>query len=172
MDVDCLAHPALLGRIGHPVAADQHLLVVEREPRDLPADHEVFEEHLVAPSPDILGRGRVLAMRLVELADRAVTERLPERQDVARRVGVVDRLEPLLVSALLPGHGRGMPPSLAASPSRSTLRTSSGLPSRGSSPARTATSPAARVTSAPFAETPRPMRAGSYGRGCWSTSRR
>src|SRR5262249_17135377 len=104
MDVDCLAHPALLVRIGHAIAADQQLLVVEREPRDLPADHEVLEEHLVAPSPDVLGRGRILAMRLVQLANRPVAEGLTQGQDVALRVGVVDRLDRVPLPSLSPSH--------------------------------------------------------------------
>ena len=36
--------PAAGVRIGHPVAAEQHLLVVERKPGDLPGDGQPFED--------------------------------------------------------------------------------------------------------------------------------
>jgi hypothetical protein len=61
--------------------------------------------------------------------------------------------------------------SLAASPSRSTSRTSSRWRSRSSSPVRTAISPAAPATSGRCAGTRRPTSAGSSGRACWSTCR-
>src|SRR3954447_16225740 len=88
--VDRLTHPLLLARIGHPVTADQHLLVVERQAGDLPAHRQVFEEHLVAASPDVLRRGGVLAVWPVELPDGARAEGLAQREDVALGVGVVD----------------------------------------------------------------------------------
>src|SRR3954469_18835325 len=80
--VDRLAAPALAVGAGHPVAPDQHLLGVEREARDLPADDQSLEEHLLPARPDVLGRGGILAMRLVDLPDRLFAQRLAEGESV------------------------------------------------------------------------------------------
>src|SRR4051794_13645005 len=79
---DRLADPALLVGIGHPVAPDQHLLVVQRQAGDLPAHGQVLEEHLVPAGPNVLRGGGVLAMRPVELPDRPGAERPPQAQNV------------------------------------------------------------------------------------------
>src|SRR3954451_15349380 len=97
--VDRLSPPLLLARIGHPVTADQHLLVVERQAGDLPAHRQVLEEHLVAAGPDVLRRGRVLAVWPVELPDAARAEGLAQRENVALGVGVVDGLNSLALAS-------------------------------------------------------------------------
>src|SRR5262249_47590981 len=71
---------------------------------DLPAHHQVLEQHLVPPGPDVLGRSRVLLVRLVELPDRPVVEGLPQGEHVALRVGVVHRLD-WLAALLSARHG-------------------------------------------------------------------
>src|SRR5262245_66328048 len=55
---DRLAHPALGVRIGHPVAPEQHLLILQRQPRDLPAHREALEQHLLPARPNVLARDR------------------------------------------------------------------------------------------------------------------
>ena len=68
---DRLPHPALGLGVGHPVAAEQHLLVGQRQPGDLPAHREALEQRLRAPPPGVLQRGRVARRRLADLGDRA-----------------------------------------------------------------------------------------------------
>src|SRR5215211_9460477 len=143
MDVDRLPDPALLLGIGHPVPAQQHLLVVEREAGDLPPDCQSLEQHLATASPDVLHRRGVTTGRLAELSDRLRAQGLPEGEDVPVRVGVVDGVDRLPLPAL-PSlrHNRRMPTSLTRSRSRSTSRSSSGWRSRCSTRALTAISPA------------------------------
>src|SRR5262245_41443685 len=103
--VDRLADPLLLARIRHPVAAEEHLLILERESRDLPAHSQILEQHFVAASPDVLPRGGVLAVGLVELLDRARAQGPPQGQDIPIRIGVVAGLDGL---ALAPRHVESM----------------------------------------------------------------
>ena len=73
---DRLAHPALGLGVGHPVAAEQHLLLGQRQPGDLPAHREALEQRLRAPPPGVLQRGGVAGRRLADLGDRGGAERL------------------------------------------------------------------------------------------------
>src|SRR4051812_34313053 len=171
MTIDRLPNPLLLARVGHPVAPDQHLLVIERETRDLPADREVLEQHLVAPSPDVLGRGGVLSGWSTELANGPRAERAAQPQDVALAIAVFDGLDRL---APAPRHVQRMATdganSLAPSPIRSTSTISSGSRPSGSSRGSTATSREAPETNGPYAGMQRPSRGGSCDRACSSTS--
>src|SRR5680860_554979 len=55
---DRAAHPVLGYGVGHAVAAEQHLLVVERQAGDLPAHREALEEQLRATAPGVVLAGR------------------------------------------------------------------------------------------------------------------
>ncbi len=123
-------HP-LLGRgVGHPVAAQQHLLVGEREAGDLPADREPLEEELRAPPPGVVDRGRRARGPLADLADRQPAQRLAQDQRVALLVAVLDRRGLLRRGSLLaPRHrlesgrdGRRAHSSLSAGRRRPDLR--------------------------------------------------
>ena len=94
--------PLLRLGIGHPVAAEEHPLIGQRQAGDLPADREPLEEQLAAPPPGVVHRRRAAPERLADLRDRARAQRLPQGEDVARGIGVVDR------------RRRRLPPPLAA----------------------------------------------------------
>jgi hypothetical protein len=71
VDGDRLANPALRLGVGDPVAAQQHRLLGQRQPGDLPADGEPLEEHLGSPPPGVVERGSHASRRLADLRDRA-----------------------------------------------------------------------------------------------------
>jgi hypothetical protein len=75
--------PALRGRVRHAVAAEEHLLIVERQPGDLPAHREAFEQELRAPPPVVVDRAGARGARLLDLADRPGAERVTQDEDVA-----------------------------------------------------------------------------------------
>src|SRR3954447_12010084 len=82
--------PPLLGA-GHPEAAEQLLLILERQAGDLPADRQALEEEIDAPLPAGLGPGGRPRVQLLELPQRAAAELVAEREDVALLVRVVAR---------------------------------------------------------------------------------
>src|SRR5680860_1154932 len=99
---DRAAHPVLGYGVGHAVAAEQHLLVVERQAGDLPAHREALEEQLRAAAPGVVLAGSRRRRALAELGDRRRAERLAQGQDVALDVAVVDRRRLLSRPPLLP----------------------------------------------------------------------
>ena len=98
---DRLADPALGVGVGHPVATEQHRLVVERQPGDLPTHREALEEQLRAPPPGVLDRGGLAGRRLADLGDRSAAERFAQGQHVALGIGVVDRRDLLALAPFL-----------------------------------------------------------------------
>src|SRR5215213_5951534 len=87
---DRLPHPTLSLSVRHPVAPEQHLLVVEWKACDLPADRQPLEEQLRAPAPGVLLAGGGRGRRLADLLDRLRAQRLAQDQHVALVVDVVD----------------------------------------------------------------------------------
>src|SRR3954454_3445239 len=108
---DRLANPLLGIGVGHPVAADQHLLIIERQPGDLPADDQALEEHLLAARPDVFGGGRIASRRLADLLDRPRAQPLAEAEDIALGVGVVYCLDRLALASASRNRGRHFSPA-------------------------------------------------------------
>ena len=80
-----LAHSAtLLGR-GHPVAPEQLLLALQREPGHLPAHGQPLEQQLRAPLPAVLGAGRGPGVQPLQLAQGARAQLVPQRDRARRR---------------------------------------------------------------------------------------
>ena len=84
-----LAHLLALRRAGHPVAPEQLLLALERQPGYLPAHGQALEQELHAALPAILRRGRGPGVQVAQLAQRARAQLVAQRQHVALGVGVV-----------------------------------------------------------------------------------
>src|SRR5215217_8408348 len=111
-----LTHPAPFVAARHPVAAEQFLLALERQPGDLPADREPLEQELRAALPAVLSGGGRLRVKLLELPQRAGAQLVAEREHVALGVAVVGRAggcaaratgrAALRAPARTPSHGR------------------------------------------------------------------
>src|SRR3954447_5876466 len=108
---DRLANPLLGIGVVHPVAADQHLLIIKRQPGDLPADDQALEEHLLAARPDVLGGGRIAPRRLADLLDRPRAQPLAQRQHVPLGIGVVHCLDRLALAPASPQRGKHFSPA-------------------------------------------------------------
>src|SRR5262245_35899536 len=87
---DRFANPLLSCRISHAVAAEQQLLVAQRQPSDLPAHDEALEEQLRAPVPGIVLGGCGGRGGLFELGDGPGAERFAQGQLVPVRIDVLD----------------------------------------------------------------------------------
>src|SRR4051812_2183837 len=102
MLLERVAKPAARVRVGHPVAAEQLLLPLERQAGDGPAGHEPLEQQLAAALPAVLLRRGGRAAQLLELAQRSRGQRVAHGEHVAVDVGVLaggDRLLRLLLAA-------------------------------------------------------------------------
>src|ERR1044072_3323382 len=158
---DRLAHPALGLGVRHPVAPEQHLLVLQRHAGDLPADHQVLEQHLLTAAPGVVLRARRGRRSLPQLADRPRAQRLAEDEDVALVVDVVDRghlgarptglLRLRALGHLSPPPWVGGAHACARPPGASPPDAARAPPGSASSPAAAAARPGLRRSSRPAA---------------------
>src|SRR3954453_2193988 len=95
MPLERLTKPAARVAVGHAVPAEQLLLALEWQPSDRPTHRHPLEQELAAALPLVLLRRAGRRLELLELAQRALRERVAHGQDVALGIGVVgggDRL--------------------------------------------------------------------------------